>query len=295
MRALLFLLASAAFASEFDGRWDIQPDNDARRRAWWLEVDGVKGKFVSAVGGDLNIIQDLAIRNGELTFSFPRDAQKMQYRARIEGGKLVGTRVTGSETLRFTGWRAPVIKDHDDGSWKKGKPVALFNGKDLAGWSALVPGQELGWAVKAGVLANGAKANNLVSSDEFWNFELHAEYRIFPHSNSGIGLRGRYEIQILEDYGKPPDSHSHGSLYSRIAPGVNATLPAGQWQVMDVRLVGRDLTVTLNGKKVLDKVTVEGLTAMASDPYEDRPGPIVIQGDHREVEFRKLVVTPLVK
>jgi hypothetical protein len=45
----------------------------------------------------------------------------------------------------------------------------------------------------------------------------------------GIGLRGRYEIQILDDFGKPPNPHSAGALYSRVAPAVNASKPAGEW------------------------------------------------------------------
>jgi hypothetical protein len=116
-----------------------------------------------------------------------------------------------------------------------------------------------------------------------------------PKTNSGIGLRGRYEIQILEDYGREPNTHSAGALYSRIAPKVNASKPAGEWQTYDIRLIGRTLTVVFNGIKVLDKVEVEGLTAMAHDADEDQPGPISIQGDHGPVEIRKITVTPLVR
>jgi hypothetical protein len=58
-------------------------------------------------------------------------------------------------------------------------------------------------------------------------------------------------------------------------------------------LVGREVTATLNGKIVVDKGIIEGLTAMATDTDEALPGPITLQGDHRIVEFRKVVVTPL--
>ena len=110
-----------------------------------------------------------------------------------------------------------------------------------------------------------------------------------------MGLRDRYEIQILDDYGQPPDTHSTGSLYSRVAPSVNAGKPPGEWQAYDITLIGRDLTVVLNGKKILDKVTVEGLTAMGHDPNEGEPGPLSLQGDHGSIEFRNITVTPLVK
>jgi len=100
-------------------------------------------------------------------------------------------------------------------------------------------------------------------------------------------------VQIFGDYGEPPSGHGNGALYSRIAPSVNATRPPSEWQTFDIRLIGRQLTVVLNGKTIHDKVTVEGLTAMATDPDEDKPGPLTLQGDHGPVEFRKITVTPL--
>ncbi|MBI1789710.1 MAG: DUF1080 domain-containing protein [Acidobacteria bacterium] len=298
MRAFIpWLLVAAAFAQDakFNGRWNISIDNEPRRRAWWLEVNGTSGRFVSALAGDMNPIKDLAIKDGELTFSFLRDGQPMQFRAKLEGDTLVGTRVIGAETLHWVGRRAPKIRDRDAGAWGRGKPVELFNGKDLSGWLPQIPGKPLGWTARDGVMTNSAGANNLVSEKKFWNFLLHAEYRIGEHSNSGIGLRARYEVQILADYGRPVNTHSHGALYSRIAPTVNATRPLGEWQTMDIRLVGREVTVVLNGQKVIDKQEVEGPTAITIDPDEAAPGPIMLQGDHREVEFRSLVVTPLVR
>jgi Domain of Unknown Function (DUF1080) len=115
------------------------------------------------------------------------------------------------------------------------------------------------------------------------------------HTNSGVGLRGRYEIQVLDDYGREPGTHTNGALYARVAPAVNASKPAGEWQTYDIRLVGRDVTVVLNGKTLIDKREIDGLTAIAGDANEAEPGPIYLQGDHGPVEFRNIVVTPLVK
>jgi hypothetical protein len=115
------------------------------------------------------------------------------------------------------------------------------------------------------------------------------------HSNSGIGLRARYEVQVLDDFGRPPNTHGNGALYARILPSENASKPAGEWQTYDIRLVGRQVTVVLNGKTIIDKGEVEGLTAIAIDSSEAEPGPIFLQGDHGAVEFRNLMVTPLVK
>jgi hypothetical protein len=308
MRLLLAVtMAAAAWAGDkdFNGRWDIRVEGNANRRAWWLEVNGagtgtMTGKFISALGGDLNVIPNLAIRDGVLSFSFERKGvqpAKLVYSAKLEKGELVGEHFIEGKPQKtlFVGKRAPVLKDKDDASWKRGKAVELFNGKDLSNWAAMVPGKELGWKVEGGIMKNVAGANNLVSAEKFWNFELHCEFKIGAHSNGGLGLRGRYEIQIVDDFGKPAGTHGTGALYSRIAPSVNASKAPGEWQSYDIRLVGRMVTVTVNGQKVIDKGVVEGLTAMAHDWDESAPGPISVQGDHGPVEIRKLTVTPLVR
>ncbi|MBI2686350.1 MAG: DUF1080 domain-containing protein [Acidobacteria bacterium] len=301
----LFAFAAWAGDKDFNGRWDIKVDNNANRRAWWLEVNGagtpkMSGKFISALGGDLNVIDNLAIKDGVLSFSFNRTGAqpaKLVYTAKLLNGELVGEHHIEGKTdkLPFTGKRAPVLKDKDDNSWKRGKAVELFNGKDLNNWSAMVPGKELGWKVEDGITKNVAGANNLVSAEKFWNFELHCEFKIGAHSNGGLGLRGRYEIQIIDDFGKPAGSHGTGALYSRITPSVNASKAPGEWQTYDIRLVGHFVTVTVNGQKVIDKGIVEGLTAMAHDWDESAPGPISVQGDHGPVEIRKLTIVPLTK
>jgi hypothetical protein len=315
MRYILLLLSAAAALSATDkdlnGRWDIKVLNEPRSRVWWLEVEGagtpaVKGSFVGAPGGDTDVIPEIKVSNGTLEFVFTKRYQRGNtnsmrgvYKARVENGKLIGSlEVAGLPEAgrKFEGVRAPVIKDKDDGKWKAdGQPIELFNGKDFSGLRAMVAGQELGWEVKNGNLANKAGANNLVTEQKFWNFDLHAEYKFGAGSNSGLGLRGRYEVQILDDYGKPPESHGHGALYSRFAPTENASKKPGEWQTVDIRLIGRFVTVTLNGKKVIDKKEIPGLTAIASDCDEALPGPITIQGDHGPVEFRKLTLTKLVR
>jgi 3-keto-disaccharide hydrolase len=305
--ALLVLCAAFADDTQFNGRWDITIPREARSRAWWLEISGagtaaLKGKFVGFPGGNMNDIPQLAIENGELRFSFDykdfRTGKPMHldYKVRLNGDTLSGERRSSDgEALQWVGVRAPEITEKDDGTWRDGTPVELFNHKDLTGWGGLIPNLPLGWTVKDHLMSNTAGANNLVSDQSFWNFKLHAEYRVGPHSNSGIGLRGRYEVQILEDYGKPPNLHSNGALYSRIAPSENASKPADEWQAYDIRLVGRQVTVVLNDKKVIDKGEIEGLTAIAGNADEGKPGPIILQGDHGPVEFRNIVLTPLIR
>ena len=308
---LAAITAAACFAevADFNGRWNLRPGNDPRGRVWWLEVTGagtpaMKGRFVGAPGGQMDEIPVIRLEGNELVWEFERAygrgddrRSKGVYRARIDGGKLMGHFEVAGRPGRtdFSGKRAPVIKDKDDGSWKPDKPVELFNGKNLSGWVSRIPGREIEWDVKNGILVNRERAADIMSEAKFWNFKLHAEYRVGKGSNSGIGLRGRYEVQILEDYGKPVSGHSNGAIYSRIPPSVNASKPAGEWQTFDITLIGRDAIVVLNGKTVVDRREIEGLTAMAHDPDEDQPGPLSLQGDHGVVEFRKITVTPLVK
>ncbi|HUO28168.1 MAG TPA: DUF1080 domain-containing protein [Bryobacteraceae bacterium] len=298
---MLLLLAPAAWcaASDFDGRWDITVPHSPRGRAWWLQVEGagtpnIKGKFVGFPDGDLNDIQHIRIEGGELRFTYDGEGVHQKYRARFAGGKLHGTFASGQTKLDWIGVRAPHIEEADDGSWHAGQPIAVFNGHDLSNWHGMTADRSHGWSVADGILKGNGAATDLISNDKFWNFTLHVEYRTPPHSNSGIGLRGRYEVQILEDYGRPVDRHSNGALYSRIVPTENVTKPAGEWQTYDIRLVGRHVTVTSNGKTITQG-TIDGLTAIACDANEGIPGPLMLQGDHGPVEFRSIVLTPLVK
>jgi hypothetical protein len=299
--AILLLLAAAAWSADkdFNGRWDIAVHHSPRGRAWWLEVDGagtanIKGKFVGFPGGDLNDIQHVWIENGELRFTYDGHDVHQEYRAKVVGGKLEGTFVSGDRKLEWTAARAAQIDEVDDGSWRDGQPIDLFNGRDISNWHGLTADASPGWTAEGGILRGNGAATDLVGNAKFWNFKLHVEYRTPAHSNSGIGLRGRYEVQILEDYGRPLDRHSNAALYSRIVPTENVTKPAGEWQTYDIRLVGRHVTVTLNGKTVT-KGMIDGLTAIACDPDEGVPGPIMLQGDHGPVEFRAIVLTPLLK
>jgi hypothetical protein len=157
------------------------------------------------------------------------------------------------------------------------------------------PGRAMEWTISDGILKNKSKASDIKTKEKYWNFELLAEFRYEKGSNSGIGLRGRYEVQIQDTHGQPLSGHSLGAIYSRIVPTEDAANPPGEWQKLKVRLVGRTVTVTLNDKVIVDHKEIEGATAMAFDGEEAMPGPIAVQGDHGIVEFRKLAVTPLVR
>jgi hypothetical protein len=168
----------------------------------------------------------------------------------------------------------------------------LFNGRDLSGWKPRAAAVKNGWRVENGVLANVNPGNDLMTEQRFEDFKLHVEFRYPKGSNSGIYLRGRYEVQIEDNYGQEPDSHRIGGVYGFLTPSVNAAKRAGEWQSMAITLVGRQVTVVLNGERVIARQAIPGITGGALDSDEGRPGPILLQGDHGRVEFRKVTLTP---
>ena len=213
-----------------------------------------------------------------------------------KGAGLEGSTTAGERTLEFTGARPPSWPAANaNATHTYGKPVELFDGKSLDTWNLQIADRPSGWSIVDGAMTNEAKANNLVSKQTFKDFKIQAEYRIESGSNSGIYLRGRYELQVLDDFGKAPEAHGHMAIYAWVAPRVNASKPATEWQVMEAVLVGNKVTVTLNGQKVHDNATIQAITGGALDANETQPGPIMLQGDHGKVWYRKVTVTPIVK
>jgi len=180
-----------------------------------------------------------------------------------------------------------------DRQW--GEPIKLFNGKNLDGWKTIDPPGEKAdnkWTVVDGVLTNTGGGKNIVSEKTFKDLKLHVEFRVPPKGNSGVYLRGRYEVQVQDSAGKEPSASSCGAVYSRIVPSTNAAKAAGEWQTYDITLVGQYLTVVHNGKTVVDNQELEGITGGALDSNEHTAGPIYFQGDHSKIEYRNITVTP---
>jgi len=174
--------------------------------------------------------------------------------------------------------------------------ISLFNGKDLAGWHLRNPQGPNGWKVVDGVYVNTPKSTDIQTDAEYYDFQLHVEFKVNPEKgNSGVYLRDKYEIQIDDSYGKPPEDHGCGALYRRIAPSVNASKPAGEWQTFDITFTGQRLTLVHNGQKVLDHVDVGPKGTGAASNRPDGPGPLRLQGDHEAVAYRNLRIRPLSK
>jgi hypothetical protein len=299
-------VARAANA-DFNGHWDIEVHSKAAdinfttTKAWWLGITDagtpeMKVQFVGSPDGSLDDITEAKVDGNMLHFAWVsrNGKDRIEYEAKYVNGKLDG-KMLGPHELSFTGTRAPVINEHDDGSWVAGKPIVLFNGKDLKGWTGVNSDHADGWSVEDGILKGKGHADDLITVAKYWNFELHAEYKLAAKSNSGIGLRGRYEVQIASDYGRPPGMHGTGALYTRVLPRVNASKPPDEWQTYEIRLVGLEVTATLNGQKLYERGVIDGLTGIAFDSFEGKPGALELQGDHGAVEFRNIVLTPLTK
>lgn len=204
----------------------------------------------------------------------------------------------GTDRAEFTGKRtAPMPEAPDLKTLKFAPATQLFNGRDISGWRLTDPGAVNGWSAKGGLLVNSAHQEdgkphvnfgNLRTDKEFEDFRLTLEVRLAKGGNSGIYLRGIYEVQVADTLGKPLDSHNMGGLYSRIKPAVSAEKPAGEWQTMDITLVKRHVTVILNGKTLIANQPVRGCTGGALWSDVTRPGPIYLQGDHTGAEYRNI-------
>jgi hypothetical protein len=209
----------------------------------------------------------------------------------------------GIEREEFSGKRIPPLPPAPDlSAVQYGDPIRLFNGENLEGWRLTNPHAVSGWSVQDGLLVNHPvqeegkphkNYGNLRTDREFEDFNLKVETRVGKNQNSGVYLRGIYEVQVADTYGRGLDPHNMGAIYSRITPTVAAEKPAGEWQTLDITLVKRHATVILNGTKIIDNQPILGCTGGALWSDELRPGPIYLQGDHTGIEYRSLVLRPV--
>lgn len=197
----------------------------------------------------------------------------------------------------FVAKRNPPINPNDSTKNAKfGAPIDLL--KDgLDGFSKMNKGN-FGWTYKDGVLSNrvpgGHGVNIMTKRADFFDFQLDYDVRVPARSNSGVYLRGRYEIQTFDSYGHKPDCHNMAALYGRITPSCAAEGKPGTWQHVTVKLYRRHLTVVLNDVTIIDDKPVEGVTGGAIDANEFVPGPLYIQGDHSDADYRNMVLRPAV-
>jgi hypothetical protein len=266
-------------------------------RASWLEVDlsgsrTLVGRFVGT-GGSVRPISEVEFANGEFHFAIPpqweRIDAKLTVAGRIDGDRLSGTMTLGSaQPMEWSATRAPSLRRSAAPQW--GAPVTLLNGRDLTGWHA--KGTNSAWQIADGILHNAKSGTDLITDASFTDFKLHAEFRYPAGSNSGVYLRGRYEVQIADTPETEPEPHILGAVYGFLEPSAMVARKAGEWQTFDITLVGRMVTVALNGTTIICDREIPGITGGALDSREADPGPLALQGDHGPIDFRNIVITP---
>lgn len=282
------------------GRWDLTVQGVDGEHPAWFEVrqSGFRTLVGSYVGqfGSSRPIANIELNKDSFRFVVPPQWERTLDPIVVEG-RIDGDRVTGEmndeqgRTVKWQGTRAPQLAPT---AVTEGKIVELFDGQSLAGWKARYPDREQGWEVRNGILTNSRPGNDLMTEKTFDDFRLVAEFRYPKGSNSGIYLRGRHEVQIEDNFGLDAESHRIGGVYGFLTPSINAAKPADEWQTYEITLVGRQVTIVLNGERVVDRQMIPGITGGAVDAKEDEPGPILLQGDHGPVEFRKVTLTELV-
>lgn len=311
-------------AKPFLGRWGLFLPGGAG----WLEVKQMDGYLDASLlwyGGSVEPVSNVYMQGETLVVTRSRnivlakDASGAPARTHqastlfqfsLYADQLVGEEISpekdgSTTTMRFTGRKIPDVPAAPDLSKIVfGKPVKLLNGKDLAGWKLLEENKVNGWSVTDGVLVNDPAQKegqphisygNICTVDKFEDFNLKLQVNVPEGSNSGVYLRGIYEIQVLDSYGKPLDPHNMGALYSRITPSEGAEKPAGTWEDLDITLCDRHVTVVLNGKTIINNQPVLGCTGGAITPDEFIPGPIYLQGDHGKVSYRNIEIKPILK
>ena len=187
--------------------------------------------------------------------------------------------------------------------------TALFNGKDLSGWKAK-PG---GWRAENGTLARRKGAGYIWTEEGYGNFILDVEVKVSPRCNSGIFFRtdpknavqGGFEIQVMDTTGKKKlGKHDNGALYDALPPSANPAKPLGQWDRFVVTCKGAKVSVTINGKEVvnadLDKWTTgnknpDGSRNKFKTALKDLPrkGHIGFQDHGHDVWFRNIYIKQL--
>jgi hypothetical protein len=207
-------------------------------------------------------------------------------------------------------------------------------GKDLSGWKLKDPNLDKTWVVVGDVKIDPAdpkklvgegqasessavllrapiaKGSDIFTEQAFGDCEIHLEFMVPKSSNSGIYLMGRYEVQVLDSFGKPDDKLGQGdvgAIYSAAKPSSNASKAAGEWQTFDIvfqapRFEGEKktqnakfLSVKLNGKEIQKDVEVKGPTGGQLYSDEKPTGPLLIQGDHGIVALRNIRVKETTK
>ena len=278
------------------GRWDMTIYIDGQQYPSWLEIQhsgfhALVGEFVGIVGS-ARPVSKIVFSDGMLSFTIPPQWESgdndLTFNGKFENDSLAGSMVSADgKKYNWSAVHAPLLHRLTEPAWQK--PITLFNGHDLNGWHASGKNQ---WVVKNEILSSPQSGSNLLTDKTFSDFKLHIEFRYPKESNSGVYLRGRYEVQIEASHEDEPLKGVLSAVYGFIAPSEIAAKQAGEWQDYDITLIGRMVTVVANGKTVICNREIPGPTGGAINSREAEPGPLLIQGDHGPIEYRNIIITP---
>ena len=281
-------------ASPVAGRWDIKVSTDKDTYPDWMELvekDGAPQVRVQPRTGSVHPVTNVKLDGSHLTLTFSAATKKnpeVTWDVTVSGDRLTGTQKRGDAVVaKLDGVRAPELKKPMPKSWSRAQRI--FNGKDLTGWEPFQG--ENHWVVQNGELVNLEHGADLRTTRKFQDFKLHIELNCPDGGNSGIYLRGRYEIQVA--YEKEPDNfHAMGSIYGMLAPSREMQRKPGQWEAFDVTLVGRWITLVRDNETILDHQEIAGITGGALDANEAEPGPFYLQGDHTGgMKYRNITIS----
>lgn len=291
--------ARSASAKEFLGRWDLTLKAPDHEFPSWLALREENGQLkAEMVGrwGNARPLPSAELTNRHLKFVSPKDEEGSKHDLVFEG-TLTGSTLSGTlvgpddKTWTWSGRRAPALKRTGTPTW--GAPVTIFNGKDLSGWHEQKAEAAPAWKVENGNLVSPGNGPEIITNSKFEDFKLHIEFNRGPESNSGVYLRGRYEVQIETDSVGEPPSHHTGGVYGFLAPTPELPRTPNEWETYDITLIGRMVTIVENGTTIVDDKEIPGITGGALDSHEGLPGPIYLQGSEKgHVLFRNIVVTP---
>lgn len=292
--------SSASSAAEaiqpFLGRWDLTVKTPTEARPSWIEISEDQGQakgLMVGFWGHATPTGEIQVKDGEIEFSAPQGegfTDGTLFKGKVAAGQLEGTATDPKGvTWEWTGSKAPSLTREGTPKW--GKSIRLFNGKNLDGWRFSNPAHV--WSVKNGELVKNANSSEIISTSKFEDFKLHVEFKCEGGCNSGVYLRGRYEVQIAAGPGDLPPNRSMGAIYGFLAPEPAPAATLGKWHTYDITFVGRTVTVVYDGQTILDQREIPGITGGALDSDEGAPGPIYFQGgEHGQVAFRNVVITP---
>ena len=278
----------ARYEVNVTGKWAIKVLGEPAEHLAILELKHEGNTITGQLrrGDEKMPVSEARLNSNLIRLTVETGEDPLNLAAAIMGDRLgFGMMSQGKIKHRFDGYRLR--------EW--GEAVKLFNGNDLSNWEPIgKKTDKYHWKVMDGIMTNtgGGGSANIVSKEKFRNFRAHIEFRVPEGGNSGVYLRGRHEIQVADSAGQEPSWHMCGALYSRIAPNVNAARPAGEWQTFDITLVDNYVTVVHNGQVIIDNEEVEGVTGGMLDVNENEPGPIYLQGDHGQIEYRQITLWP---